>query len=304
MFIHACVHIIHVCCSCVVGVVQKDPLITAELGANLAILCNYSSDFMHKVSWYKQTIGTRQLLVADSQRYSKEATFYNGFDKNHYIVQTEDSSCALSIVKTEQSDSATYYCAVAFLNIITFGDGTVLVIKDSEGAHYSNHTLLQQPMLEPVHPGNSVTLQCTVLTEICVGGHSVYWFRHCSNESQPGIIYSNGHSKGQCQKSSVADSLTESFVYELTKRNLSLSDAGTYYCAVALCGEILFGNGTTLFFNGKDCNIMSGEKTNIQLLLLGMNMLSGLSILRSLILAVMLITLTVFHCFFKLNKKY
>uniref|UniRef100_A0A4W4E2L9 Ig-like domain-containing protein n=1 Tax=Electrophorus electricus TaxID=8005 RepID=A0A4W4E2L9_ELEEL len=118
-----------------------------------------------------------------------------------------------------------------------------------------------QPMLEPVHPGNSVTLQCTVLTEICVGGHSVYWFRHCSNESQPGIIYSNGHSKGQCQKSSVADSLTESFVYELTKRNLSLSDAGTYYCAVALCGEILFGNGTTLFFNGKDCNIMSGPNS-------------------------------------------
>uniref|UniRef100_A0A4W4DNV2 Immunoglobulin V-set domain-containing protein n=1 Tax=Electrophorus electricus TaxID=8005 RepID=A0A4W4DNV2_ELEEL len=111
----------------VVVVVQKDPLITAELGANLAILRNYSSDFMHKVSWYKQTIGTRQLLVADSQRYSKEATFYNGFDKNHYIVQTEDSSCDLSIVKTEQSDSATYYCAVAFMNIITFGDGTVLL---------------------------------------------------------------------------------------------------------------------------------------------------------------------------------
>ncbi|KAK1796931.1 hypothetical protein P4O66_000895 [Electrophorus voltai] len=142
---------------------------------------------------------------------------------------TEDSSCALSIVKTEQSDSATYYCAVAFMNIITFGDGTVLVIKDSEAAHYSNHTLLQQPMLEPVHPGNSVTLQCTVLTEICVGGHSFYWFRH------------------------------ESFVYELTKRNLSLSDAGTYHCAVALCEEILFGNGTTLFFN--ECYKSIDKKT-------------------------------------------
>ncbi|CAB1351071.1 unnamed protein product [Coregonus sp. 'balchen'] len=31
-----------------------------------------------------------------------------------------------------------------------------------------------------------------------------------------------------------------------TCRNLSLSDAGTYYCAVASCGEILFGNGTKL----------------------------------------------------------
>uniref|UniRef100_A0A4W4DYM2 Ig-like domain-containing protein n=1 Tax=Electrophorus electricus TaxID=8005 RepID=A0A4W4DYM2_ELEEL len=236
----------------VVVVMQKDPLIMAELGANVTILCNYSSDLMNKVSWYKQTIGMRPLLVADSQRYSKEATFYNGFDKNHYIVQNEDGSCALSIVKTEQSDSATYYCAVAFMNIITFGDGTVLLIKDSE----CYHTLLQQPVSEPVHPGNSVTLQCTVLTEICARGHSVYWFRHGSEESQPGIIYINGHSKSQCQKSSAANSSTESCVYELTKRNLSLSDAGTYYCAVALCGEILFGNGTTLFFKGKDCNII------------------------------------------------
>uniref|UniRef100_A0A4W4E243 Ig-like domain-containing protein n=1 Tax=Electrophorus electricus TaxID=8005 RepID=A0A4W4E243_ELEEL len=195
------------------------------------------------------SIRTRPLLIADSQRYSKEATFYNGFDKKHYIVQTEDSSCALSIVKKEQSDTATYYCTVAFMNIITFGDGTVLVIKDSEGYH----TLLQQPVSEPVHPGNPVTLQCTVLTEICAGGHSVYWFRHGSEESQPGIIYTNGHSKGQCQKSSAADSPTESCVYELTKRNLSLSDAGTYYCAVALCGQILFGNGTTRFFNVSHC---------------------------------------------------
>uniref|UniRef100_A0A4W4E3Y2 Ig-like domain-containing protein n=1 Tax=Electrophorus electricus TaxID=8005 RepID=A0A4W4E3Y2_ELEEL len=178
------------------------------------------------------------LLIADSQRYSKEATFYNGFDKKHYIVQTEDSSCALSIVKKEQSDTATYYCTVAFMNIITFGDGTVLVIKDSEDQDR----------------------ECTVLTEICAGGHSVYWFRHGSEESQPGIIYTNGHSKGQCQKSSAADSPTESCVYELTKRNLSLSDAGTYYCAVALCGQILFGNGTTRFFNGKDCNVMTSEK--------------------------------------------
>ncbi|KAM9400651.1 uncharacterized protein ACWYII_030497 [Salvelinus alpinus] len=28
--------------------------------------------------------------------------------------------------------------------------------------------------------------------------------------------------------------------------NLSLSDAGTYYCAVASCGEMLLGNGTKL----------------------------------------------------------
>ncbi|KAJ8281791.1 hypothetical protein COCON_G00043100 [Conger conger] len=38
----------------------------------------------------------------------------------------------------------------------------------------------------------------------------------------------------------------ESCVYNFPKRNLSLSDAGTYYCAVATCGEILFGNETKM----------------------------------------------------------
>ncbi|KAL6490445.1 hypothetical protein MHYP_G00007900 [Metynnis hypsauchen] len=35
-----------------------------------------------------------------------------------------------------------------------------------------------------------------------------------------------------------------SCVYKLPKRNLSLSDAGTYYCAVAACGRIVFRNQT------------------------------------------------------------
>ncbi|KAI4881192.1 hypothetical protein NFI96_032134, partial [Prochilodus magdalenae] len=39
-----------------------------------------------------------------------------------------------------------------------------------------------------------------------------------------------------------------SCVYKLPKRNLSLSDAGTYYCAVLMCGEIILGNGTKLDF--------------------------------------------------------
>ncbi|KAJ8337707.1 hypothetical protein SKAU_G00366730 [Synaphobranchus kaupii] len=45
--------------------------------------------------------------------------------------------------------------------------------------------------------------------------------------------------------------LPKSCVYNFPKRNLSLSDAGTYYCAVATCGEILFGNRTKLDFEGE-----------------------------------------------------
>ncbi|KAG7465286.1 hypothetical protein MATL_G00174750 [Megalops atlanticus] len=44
----------------------------------------------------------------------------------------------------------------------------------------------------------------------------------------------------------------DSCVYTLPKRNLSPSDSGTYYCAVATCGEILFGNGTKMDLEGSE----------------------------------------------------
>ncbi|XP_045577683.1 uncharacterized protein [Salmo salar] len=107
-------------------------------------------------------------------------------------------------------------------------------------------TFIQQPVSESVQPGDSVTLNCTIHTETCAGEHSVYWFRHGSGESRPGIISTHGNRSDQCEQSPEAGSPTQSCVYNLPKRNLSLSDAGTYYCAVASCGEILFGNGTKL----------------------------------------------------------
>ena len=50
-------------------------------------------------------------------------------------------------------------------------------------------SVVQQPVSESVQPGNSVTLNCTIHTETGAGEHSVYWFRHGSGESRPGVIY-------------------------------------------------------------------------------------------------------------------
>ncbi|XP_056456110.1 glypican-2 [Gadus chalcogrammus] len=41
-----------------------------------------------------------------------------------------------------------------------------------------------------------------------------------------------------------------SCVYTLPKNNVDSSDAGTYYCALAACGEVVFGNGTQLDIPG------------------------------------------------------
>uniref|UniRef100_A0A8C1GJ13 Ig-like domain-containing protein n=1 Tax=Cyprinus carpio TaxID=7962 RepID=A0A8C1GJ13_CYPCA len=103
-------------------------------------------------------------------------------------------------------------------------------------------------LTDTLHTGDSVSLQCSLFTESCAGEHSVYWFRQSSGESQ-GVLYTKGERNGQCENST--ESQTQSCVYSLFNSNVSHSDAGIYYCAVAACGEILFGKGTELNFRGK-----------------------------------------------------
>ncbi|XP_041724147.2 signal-regulatory protein beta-2 [Coregonus clupeaformis] len=140
-----------------------------------------------------------------------------------------------------------YYCAARDYDAMNFGKGVFLMYG---GPDSRNQHLTQQPVSESVQTGDSVTLNCTIHTETCAGEHSVYWFRHGSGESRPGIIYTHGDRSDQCEKNPEAGSPTQNCVYNLPKRNLSLSDAGTYYCAVASCGEILFGKGTKLDVGG------------------------------------------------------
>lgn len=47
-------------------------------------------------------------------------------------------------------------------------------------------------------------------------------------------------------------SSTQSCVYSFSQTDLTPSDAGIYYCAVATCGKIQFGNGTELIIEGTD----------------------------------------------------
>ncbi|XP_061090012.1 uncharacterized protein LOC133123558 [Conger conger] len=196
------------------------------------------------ISWLKQPLGQKPQLVATASRFGSDVTFPNEF-KNSTRLRPKGTkgNFNLTISQVEPSDSATYYCiTTTTLSGISFGDGATLMVMESQ----SRTVVLQQPESESVQPGDSVTLQCTVHTETCAGEHSVYWFRQASGESPPGIIHTHGHRSDECQRSSGTVSPTQSCVYNFPKRNLSRSDAGTYYCAVATCGEILFGNGTKL----------------------------------------------------------
>ncbi|XP_076828924.1 signal-regulatory protein beta-2-like [Brachyhypopomus gauderio] len=226
------------------GFHQNSTLVYVNEGDNITITCIYQRDTYMHFSWYKHNFSHKPELIATIYKYDEKATFYDGFKNNtrFTLVNINDGN-QLVITDLEVSDSATYYCGKAMSNLLKFGEGTKLIVKASQ---YHSLYVLQKPVLEAVQPGNPVTLQCTVFAESCAGAHGVYWFRHGSGESHPGIIYTHGNSIGQREMSSDAGLPTQSCMYELSMQNLSFSDAGTYYCAVSVCGEIIFGNGAKL----------------------------------------------------------
>ncbi|XP_031648956.1 uncharacterized protein LOC116352947 [Oncorhynchus kisutch] len=229
-------------------VIQPDPVIVTRLGQSVSLTCFCPLDLMFRVSWFKQSVGQKPLLMASSYYRSKNSFhFTKDFNETKRLsVKRGIDSFNLTISKTESGDSAIYYCGAMEVGQVTFGEGTFLIVKGS-----NSMSVLQQPLSESVQLGESVTLNCTIHTETCAGEYSVYWFREGSGESHPGIIYTLRDKSDWCEKSPEAGSPTLSCVYNLPKRNLSLSDAGTYYCAVASCGEILFGNGTQLDIEGR-----------------------------------------------------
>uniref|UniRef100_A0A673VJM4 Ig-like domain-containing protein n=1 Tax=Salmo trutta TaxID=8032 RepID=A0A673VJM4_SALTR len=243
-------------------VIQPDPVIVTQLGQSVSLTCFSRSHFI-RVSWFKQTVGEKPLLMASSYFHTKNSFYSNNFNKDftetkRLSVKSGVDSCNLTISKTESGDSATYYCGAMVESELKFGEGTVLIVKGN--IRCNSMSVLQQPLSESVQPGDSVILNCTINTETCAGEHSVYWFRHGSGEYHPGIIYTHGDRNDQCEKSPEAG---HSCVYNLLKRNLSLSDAGTYYCAVSSCGDIVFGNGTKLDIDHKNHKCLSPWRPSV-----------------------------------------
>lgn len=163
----------------------------------------------------------------------------------------------LKITDLRTSDTATY-CCVVYLYVLQFLESVTVSVKDSG---YNSQSWIHQSVSEIRQPRRSVTLSCTVQTGTCDGGHSVYWFRD-SEESHPGLIYTHGDRNDQCDRK--ADTQTNTCVYNLPMTNLNRSHTGTYYCAVASCGHILFGNGTKLDFEGKSLSTKDSGESKYQ----------------------------------------
>uniref|UniRef100_A0A4W6DHR4 Ig-like domain-containing protein n=1 Tax=Lates calcarifer TaxID=8187 RepID=A0A4W6DHR4_LATCA len=192
---------------------QESRFISANVGDNVTLKCFYKGDVAAMFYWYKQTLGQKPRLVSSYYKHDKHGTFTEEFKNNtRFSLDTKD-------------DSATYYCISCYAYKFEFGEGATLSVK---GSGLNIQLWLCDSQLYSTH-------------WTCDGEHSVYWFKS-SEESHPGLIYTHGDRNDQCERK--PNTQTHTCIYNLPME--SLSHAGTYYCAVASCGHILFGNGTKL----------------------------------------------------------
>ncbi|XP_033992331.1 uncharacterized protein LOC117487776 [Trematomus bernacchii] len=218
---------------------QEKRYISANAGGNVTLRCYIEDDDTNWLYWFKQTLGQKPKLISTTYKYNAKPTFYHEFNKSRFTLDHGKSTNHLTILNLHISDSATYYCVSAVQYELNFAEGTTISVK---GSGLSIPVSVHQSESEIIQSGDSVTLNCTVHTGSCDGEHSVYWFKN--SEDSPGLLYTRGGS--QCERK--PNTQTHTCVYNLPMESLNLSHAGTYYCAVASCGHILFGDGTKLDF--------------------------------------------------------
>ncbi len=104
--------------------------VAVQVGDDVTFHCFHPKDQLNRVMWFKQTLGERPVLVASSYHWTQDSVLYDDFKKSKRFKVDAGIGCFnLTIQRTAQSDSATYYCAVSFSNIVYFGAGTNLALR-------------------------------------------------------------------------------------------------------------------------------------------------------------------------------
>uniref|UniRef100_A0A3Q2PUH6 Ig-like domain-containing protein n=1 Tax=Fundulus heteroclitus TaxID=8078 RepID=A0A3Q2PUH6_FUNHE len=212
---------------------------SSGLGQTVTLNCNASGFenglfFWHKMNYgyMVQTVATGSFGKVQLEKHFESSTFkVNNTGNMHY----------LTISNVSKEDEATYLCQAGSAYKIVFINVTNLSVIDSHKKSY--YVKQTSAVSHSAYPGDLVSLKCSLLTDSdqksCSGEPDVFWIRSGSDKSYPDSIYIDGERSSYCEKR--AD-IQQKCVYNFSK-NVNASDAGTYYCAVATCGEILFGIG-------------------------------------------------------------
>uniref|UniRef100_A0A3P8UXW9 Immunoglobulin domain-containing protein n=1 Tax=Cynoglossus semilaevis TaxID=244447 RepID=A0A3P8UXW9_CYNSE len=184
-----------------------------EPGEDVTLTSPCHSKIFH---WYKQRLGYTMDTVAlnvDNRESSKRTN-------DSRITVSTGKDCTLTIRNVSKDDEATYFCFSGTMFRPSFASGIFLAVTGKISSFYC---------FLNTRGYHKYDVQCPGVDE-------VYWFRSETGSSHPGFIYTQGNREDE-RKSCVHTFCT------LIGRS---SDAGTSYCTEAMCGEILFGEGTTV----------------------------------------------------------
>ncbi|XP_034532839.1 uncharacterized protein LOC117807613 [Notolabrus celidotus] len=217
---------------------QPVSLKSVKLGDSATIECHIKSE-MQRRAWYKLTTGKRLQFVASFNSKYNLSTVAEKFHPR-YSVKFNTSSSDLSVSAATWGDAGTYFCGVHLSNDVQFGSGTVLMLK---GADMIIDSVVQHPESLRADPGDSVTLSCSVYTDLCAAEQIIVSWLKSSPHSDPPMFPSSGHKTHICKRTESGDTAC---VFKLLMSNLRFDDDGAYYCVVTACEHTLLGNGTKL----------------------------------------------------------
>uniref|UniRef100_A0A3B5RE96 Ig-like domain-containing protein n=1 Tax=Xiphophorus maculatus TaxID=8083 RepID=A0A3B5RE96_XIPMA len=226
------------------------PMKMVQHGESVSFQCDLPSEFSERIiHWYKQRPGDMLRLILKviiRQQQPKIPEFEPEFSKSRWEVKTNQKFSRLTLLKATYSDDGLYHCALAAWNGNIEWRGTYWMAIGNT-VKMSDCTVIQQPAASiPVRPGDTATLQCSVLfdseTMACSEDFRMFWFQAKSNNTYPNMIYTDGNKHHECEKRSDSE---KSCMFNYSKV-VNSSDSGIFYCAVTSCGKILFGNGTRL----------------------------------------------------------
>ncbi|KAL3973349.1 ATP-binding cassette, subfamily B (MDR/TAP), member 8 [Sarotherodon galilaeus] len=214
-----------------------------DVGQNVTLSCIRQSAPVHQgtLFWIRLVSGNQLEFLGGTYSFD----YYGVNNTSHITVKQEPGTFIMQISKTKLSDTGLYYCIKVRQIAMTFLEGTFLTIKGPEP------DVIQVRSSDRIHSGDQETLQCSVLSKYekktCPENPSVYWFRAGSDKSHS--IYVHGNSGDECESPEAPSQ--RKCVYSFS-RNVSSSDPGLYYCAVAICGQIIFGNESKLDIKATD----------------------------------------------------
>uniref|UniRef100_A0A8C6WVX6 Ig-like domain-containing protein n=1 Tax=Neogobius melanostomus TaxID=47308 RepID=A0A8C6WVX6_9GOBI len=220
---------------------EQIPLTMVKPGDNFTMICSVNRTEAGLIYWYRMSFEPVIETIAEGS-YEKISLLQKHRDHRFSVTKVEKNLYSFHIFNVTKEDEASYFCQAGSSYKMAFFNATFLMVIGKTFYLFSSAPL-----------GGSVELECSLLSKRnssvpCPSKRSVHWFRAGSGKSPASTIYT--------YKDQTEEQDQRKCVYRLTTTLQHLNDTGTYYCAVATCGEILFGNGTRVEISSSKKNTM------------------------------------------------